>query len=104
MVHSVLRNWLSHYISPLATVVFWVFTFMFFLYFPLLKKGFLRFNYLCFEILLYILPALPLRGLGCLKELEVCLAYKYSRMNISRGGASVTPRKLNYLYRRLTKV
>ena len=59
-------------IFPLAREVFWVFTFMFFLYFPLSKRGFLRFYFLCFEILLYIFPDLPLRGLGFLKESDLC--------------------------------
>ena len=47
-------------IFPLAREIFWVFRFMFFLYFPLSERSFLRFYFLCFEILLNIFPVLPL--------------------------------------------
>ena len=36
------------------------------------KRGFLRFYFLFFEILLYIFPDLPLRGRGFLKESDLC--------------------------------
>ena len=57
---------------PLVRDVLWVFTSMFFLNFPLFESDFLRFYFLCFKILLYILPDLPLRGLGFLKESDLC--------------------------------
>ena len=59
-------------IFPLVREVFWVFTFICFLYFPLTQERFCEvLFFLCFEILLYISPALPLRGLGFLKESDL---------------------------------
>ena len=36
------------------------------------KERFFEGLFLCFEILLYIFPDLPLRGLGFLKESDLC--------------------------------
>ena len=51
--------------------------------FPLIRERFLRFYFLCFEIRLYIFPALTLRGLGFLKDSDLWGAQEYSRTNMS---------------------
>ena len=40
--------------------------------FPLIRERFFEVLDLCFEILLYIFPDVPLRGLGFLKESDLC--------------------------------
>ena len=82
MVHSVLKELVFPFIFPHAREVFWVLHSCFFLYFPLNREVF-EVLFLCFEILLYIFPVLPLRGLGFLKESDLCGAHEYSRTNIS---------------------
>ena len=60
------EEWFSRYFFPYAREVFLGFYIYVFLYFFLLRERvFLGFIfYICLEILLYIFPVLPLRGLG----------------------------------------
>ena len=66
------EEWFSRYFFPLRERVFWVFTFILSCIISSCVRGFVGFYFLCFEILLYIFSVLPLRGLGFLKESELC--------------------------------
>ena len=68
MAHSLLRNGFPIIFFTLAREVFWLLKFIFSCIFSSGKRGFFGFYFLCFEILLYIFPVLPLQGLGFLKE------------------------------------
>ena len=81
MSHSVSRNGFPGIFSDCKRV-FWVLTFIFSCIFSSYATGFFGFYFICFEILLYIFSALPLRGLGFLKELD------YVEVRNIRGGIS----------------
>ena len=85
---TVYRGMVFPLIFPRATEVFWVFTFIFWCIFSSCKRGFFGFYFLCFEILLYIYPVWPLRGLGFLKELDY-VEHRWIRARISPVGGQV---------------
>ena len=53
---------------PLASQVLGFLHLYFPVFFPIVREGFFGFNFLCFEILLYIFPVLPLSGLGFMER------------------------------------
>ena len=66
------EEWFSRYFFLLRERFFGFLHLYFPVFFPLAREGFLGFIFLCLEILLYIFPVLPLRGLGFLKESDLC--------------------------------
>ena len=92
-------------IFPLAREVFWGFYIYVFLYFSHYTRevfwGFIFYvlRFFCIFFLLYLCEVWVFW-----KESDLCWAHEYTGMNISWGGASVTPSRVNYPNRRLTKV
>ena len=69
MAHRVSRNSFPVIFSSYERGYLGFYSYIF-LYFFLLQERVFGVLFLCFEILLYISPALPLRGLGFLKDLD----------------------------------
>ena len=66
------EEWFSRYFLLLRERGFLGFYIYIFLYFFLLRERVFWVLFLCYEILLYIFPILPLQGLGFLKEWNLC--------------------------------